>query len=524
MAEAESFGEVLRDLLSDMPVRTLARAISVEQSLVYRWLRNDRVPRLGTEHVANVAVALRLDAAARARLRQAQIAELSRPRAPRSASSTQERASRTAVDHLLERSADPSPPPIPAPHQWHAPAIRRSAVALNGSAEVISAAIELVGATHKPAASQTTILLSMQGGKLFAGVEGERELHATWQHALRDALSRGREVVQLWRLDRDVGRTLSLVEEMLQLVGSGRYYPRYFERYGLLRPPYDLIIIPPKAALLIFSTKDADAVDAAVALTDEAQVALLERHFAQLHARTRQLLEEFRPQVQELEYTRALADAESRAGGRMVIKNGLSALTYPPSWWRTDSWFLDQVVRSGLVQRADIPAYRADLERRWRAFTRRVREFPYRDVCPASVVERIGAGDQYTRADEPHSGYEVAPELRLAHLRRVVEILRSYPNYHLALIDQHEEQAVSVEPAREVVGDHDAFIGVGSRSERGDVAHVDLHITEGTIAWALREHFESQWERIAERHRDRDYVIHCVEQQIALLEQRIARG
>ncbi|HKS71320.1 MAG TPA: hypothetical protein VJQ45_12930, partial [Ktedonobacterales bacterium] len=272
------------------------------------------------------------------------------------------------------------------------------------------------------------------------------------------------------------------------------------------------------------STEDADAVDAAVVLTDEAQVAVLEGHFAQLHAHTRQLLEEFQPQMQELEYTRALADAESYPGGRMVIKNGLSAITYPPSWWRTDSWFLDQVVRTGLVQRADIPAYRADLERRLQAFSRQVRDFPYRDVCPATVVERIGAGDAYVRPDEPHSELDVAPKLRLEHLHRVAEMLRSYPNYHLALIDRREEQLVSTEPAREVTGDHDAFIGVASRNEHGDVAHVDLHITEGTIVWALREHFENQWERIAEQHRDRDYVLRYVEQQIALLEQRVGEG
>lgn len=277
VADPETFGAVLRDLMGNMPVRALADAINVDQSLIYRWLRNNRVPRLGTEHAARIAVALRLDAPARNRLRQAQIATLSAPRASKPDPSRRDRDSGAAVDHLLERSADPSPPPIAAAHKWRPPAIGRDRVALKGSAEVISAAIELVGSAPKPAASQAAILLSMQGGKLFAGVEGERELHAAWQQTLRGALARGWEVVQLWRLDRDVGRTLSLVGEMLQLVGSGRYHPRYFERYGLLRPPYDLIIVPPGAALLIFSTEDAGAGDAAVVLTDEAQVSLLER-------------------------------------------------------------------------------------------------------------------------------------------------------------------------------------------------------------------------------------------------------
>ncbi len=364
------------------------------------------------------------------------------------------------------------------------------------------------------------IMLSMQGGQLFGGLADGNDLQARWQQALSDVLARGREVVQLWRLDRDVGRTLSLVETMLQLVGTGRYHAQYFERYGLLRPPYDVMIVPPRAALVMFSTEGAEVVDEALVLRGREQVELVTRHFAQLYAHTQPLFSEFSLQEQELELTSALADAESQSGGRLFIKNGLSALTYPPAWWQTDSPLLEHVVRSGLVRRADLPTYQTDYERRWQAFTRQVRDFQYRDICPASIIEQIASGAGYVRPDEPYSGFEVAPEVRLEHLRRVVEVLRSYPNYHLALIDQHEAQMLSVEPAREVAGDHDAFIGAWSRNEHGEVVRVDLHISEGTTVLALREHFESLWERIAEQHRERGYVLRCLEEQMTLLEQR----
>lgn len=521
MQDSESFGDVLRDLLGETPVRALAEAIHVERSAVYRWLRNERVPQLDTEHAANIAKALRLTPQSMDRLRRAQIATLSEPRTSKSELSRRAHASRSAVEQLLARSASPSLPPIPARVMRRSQVTASQAIALKGHAEVMSCAIELLtAAPNVQGQGQPEILISVQGGRLFAEIEGGMGMQAAWQQALSGALARGWHIVQLWRLDRDVRRTLSLVETMLHLVGSGRYHPQYFERYGQLRPPYDVMIVPASAVLLMFATESDDVVDAALVLRDEDQIALVARHFEQLRAHTQPMFREFNPQLQELEYTHALADAESRVGGRMVIKNGLSALTYPPSWWRTDSHFLQHVVRSGFVKPADLPVYQADLERRWQAFLTHVKDFQYRDVCPGAVVERMAMHADYMRPDEPLSGLDVPPQLRLEHMRHLVDLVRSYPNYHLALPDHREVEMLSIEPAREVAGDHDAFVGAWSGNERGNVARVDLHITEGTIVWALREHFESLWERIAEQHRERGYVLHCLEEQMTLLEQR----
>lgn len=525
VGRAVTFGDVLRKLIEGQSISELASAINVDKSVIYRWRQNDRVPQLDSQHVDNLARTLRLTGPERERLRQAQIATLSAPRrlAPRPPKTA--RASHTMVDQLLVRSASPSPlllPSAPAPAKRTAqPAVHRTG-ALRGRDAVIAQAIELLRAAPQ-ATGHAEILLPVQGGSLFAGVEGEAEVYAAWQQALRGALARGWQVTQLWRLDRDVTRTFNLVETMLNLIGSGRYHPRFFERYGLLRPPYDMIIVPPSTALLMFSTESDEVVDGGWVVKDEEHVALLIQHFEQLRARTRPLLQEFNPQLQELELTRALTEAESRLGGRRLIRKGLSALTNPPAWWRADSRFLDYVVRSGFVRGADLPAYRATLERRWQSFTRRVQTFEFRDICPASVIERMAAGDDYIRPDDPQAGFDVSLGQRLEHLRHVAEIVRTYPNYHLALPNSREEELLSIEPARCVDGDHDAFINTVSHDERGETVRVDLHITEGTIVWALREHFDSLWERIAEQHRERGYVLHCLEEQIALLEQRVGQ-
>lgn len=525
VGHADTFGAVLGDLIHDRStISALAAAINVDKSIIYRWRRNERVPQLNAGYVDKIANALGLTSWERERLRRAQVVSLSEQRLPPSRSPKHASASRNAVDRLLAHSTSPSPMPLstPAPAKHAAQSAVHRTGALSGRPAVIAQAIELLRAAPQ-AAGHAEILLPVQGGSLFAGVEGEAEVYAAWQQALRGALARGWQVTQLWRLDRDVTRTLNLVETMLNLVGSGRYHPRFFERYGLLRPPYDMIIVPPSTALLMFSTQSDEVVDAGWIERDEERVALLIQHIERLRAQTRPLLQEFKPHVQELELTRALAAAESRPGGRLLIKNGLSALTDPPAWWRADSLFLDYVVRSGFVRRTDLPAFQTALERRWRSFTRRVRDFEFRDICPASVIERMAAGAEYLRPDDPQSGFSVPLEQRLEHLRHVAEMVRTYPNYRLALLDRREERLLSIEPTRSMDGDHDAFISTVSTDERGEMVRVDVHITEGTIVWALREHFDSLWEHIAEQHREPGYVLNILEKQIALLEQRVGQ-
>src|SRR5262249_8877679 len=103
-APSELFGGMLCVLMGGMALREFAAAIHVDETVVSRWRRNRRVPTLNSEHVANIARALGLNAQQQARLRQVQIASLSKPRRGAPDRPTQARASHRAVDQLLERS------------------------------------------------------------------------------------------------------------------------------------------------------------------------------------------------------------------------------------------------------------------------------------------------------------------------------------------------------------------------------------------------------------------------------------
>lgn len=517
------FGEVLRTLMRETPVRALARAIHVEQSVVYRWLRNDRVPQLNTDHVANIAKYLQLDSRALERLKQAQITSLTQVHTSHALRSRVTRPAHAATDRFFEQAQRRSGS-LPARHVSTTPHILAHppmSTTLRGVPSILQAAAEIIEhAQPDPLREQTTILLSLQGEELLAGLPATSGVAHVWNQALRGALRRGWKIEQLWRLDKDVVRSLHLVESMLDLIGLGGYHPRYFDYYGLLRPPYELVIVPGSAAILLLAANNAAYADGALVLTEPAQIALMSAHYAQIRDLTKPLLQGFLPVAQEREVTRALVGAEAKAGGRLVVKDGLSGLTYPSSWLQEDSLLAQSARRTGMVSAADLPSYMREQRQRFAQFETHAQRYDYFDVCPQRAISQLADAGQYN-IDTPFYGQPVPLEARLEHIQHLIFLLQSYERYHLALLDEYEEQRIPPEPTRVIAGSSDAFVAAIGRDASDTPILLQVHITEPTIVAAFREHFADMWERIAPPHKQKPDVVLWLKRQAELLEQRI---
>ena len=522
--EGETFGHLLAELIDGIAVSDFAHAIHVDRSVVYKWLRDERTPRLNADHMANITRHLGLDARTVERLRQAQITSLvaqtpiERQR-PRSGDTT-----RSAVSRFIEQTlavADAASASNPR-HSRPAP-LADHGVVVRGRAETLRAAIDLLEhAAVRERRPMGASQLSMQGMGMFEGLPKARELELAWRSALRAALRRGWEIEQLWRLDKNIARSLQLVATMLDLVGMGGYHPHYFSgRSGVLRPPYDVLVIPGDAALLLFATEQPDYLDRALLLREPEHVDFVSAHFAQLGALTKPLLRGFVPQVHEMAYTRELVAAEAGPGGRLLIKNGPGSVTYPLTWLREDSLWMRSAVASGSVSAADLPAYVACLRRRAEAFQTYVREYDYYDICPRRAIERLAEAGEYPQ-DMPRGERGWPLELRVEHLENIVAMLRSYNRYHLALLDSAEEADIPSEPFLTIAGERRAYMATWSRDAAGRAIQMDLEIAEPTIVAALREQYGEWWERIPERHRDKGYVIGVLEQHIRNVKRQLS--
>ncbi len=117
----------------------------------------------------------------------------------------------------------------------------------------------------------------------------------------------------------------------------------------------------------------------------------------------------------------------------------------------------------------------------------------------------------------------------LAHLRNTVKLLRTHARYHLALVSEHQANdtgpnGIPIETMWEVTGDNSVFMATRLPDKTGNLASVNLHITEPTVAGGFREYFRQMWQRIPPTHREKDDVIRWIERQISELERDIAQS
>jgi hypothetical protein len=519
--EQEQFGDVLRSLIGHTSVRDLAQAINLDFSQVYRWMRNERIPHLNTDHVEKIASHLHLEARETQRLVQAQVYSLSRAQpGPTRKRSLQSRSE--AVGRFMEQTYNRSEPQGPGAVGPRLASKEVLPATICESSAIVALATKLIE-NERPDPSDPTIVISSQGEDLFAGHASAHELEQRWQEALRLALHHGWKIEQLWRLDRDIARSLHIVQSILELVEAGGYFPRYFDRYKLLRHPYDMVIIPRRAALLLLATKNAASADGAVVLTDPAQIALMKAHYQQLRQDSNPLVRTFVGEAQELEFTLAMVESEAKPGGRLSAMNGLSALTHPPSWNSRYGFVGSNAQRSGIVSEADMPRYIPALKRRVTAFEANIQVYDYLDICPMKAILQL-AEDGRIHPHVPFVDQNYAMERRLEHIERLIFLLRNYEHYQLALLDDHEAQALQGKPSYIITGEGHVFITGVSYDVPDKPTNMQVEVTEATIASAFREYFFETWERIAPPNKDKSTVIKWLTRQADAVRQHIRSG
>lgn len=505
------FGDYLAQLLRERASTgsRLASMLSIDPALVYRWLRNEAVPKLDAAYCDEIALTLQLSQAEVSQLKEAQIFSLSNPlvRRPkaRSVSAAVERLLRQAGPRSPSKEDSPSPllpldllTPRPSGVIWGRPALLEAIISL------------LEHLPPLPRLQSNTLLLTFQGAE--DAFDDFPQLHDQYMKALQGVLQRGWQVCHLWRINHDRRRSIVLVENILKLLGTGRYLPSYISDEGTLAPPYDLLVIPKTAAILCFATQNPRRVDAGLLTHDPEQIELTHTHFYQLQAMSQPLAHISLPQNGSQMWL-AYADAESQSGGRSVVKDGLSFITEPTSWYSQDGLMTRTIDLSG-------PDFTTALEsqhRRYTAFQTNIASYPYRDICPRRAIERLVQYGEVPSNDRLPPGFKLSQQARREQLERAIHLLRTYEQYKLALIDEQEEQFIPTEMFWEVTGQHTVLMLSWSTDMTGKDVIIELAINEPTIVHAFHDYFAELWERIAPPHKDKTQVIKWLEQQVALL-------
>ncbi|HET7035443.1 MAG TPA: helix-turn-helix transcriptional regulator [Thermomicrobiaceae bacterium] len=494
-----TFGDLLREMIEERfgprSGATLAARLGVDPSLVRRWLRNARVPALDSPYLELIADALNLAPVERDELRRAQIDMLSIPPKERRRLSPAGQ-----VRQLLNTGQQPHPQPAPRA------ATGPLQPAYYGPGALLRAFQDAVATLPPASGSEPPILVALAGPGTPRRTN--EEVMQLWMRAFSRLLELGWD----WAVvggPRLPGTNRQLVNRVVQLASLG---PGRFATYTLHTPteeagPRDLIVFP-DFALIGIRVAAHDAVDGVLVVRGSEPRDLLCGVIERLRARAEQTLAVYPPN--DLRVIEDVAELERLPGDRYHVKDGFRALTMPPAWLQGEGERL--FPGDGAVSRRDFARVLALDRARLATFTDSIARDRWMDIASQQAIDELVRHGRFRTPDFTQQ-VTLSPAERGACLRRLIELLERYPNYHLALVGP-EQLALLPSAAWAVKVGH----GVIMRRQRasGDFNTVIMRQERLTAAFSAF-FLEEMWGAIEPRHRERGWVIDYLRRALTLL-------
>jgi hypothetical protein len=463
------------------------------------WLRGERLPGSDTKYVDMLAEKLRLTASDRDTLKEALMESLRQGR-------PQKHIPRSGIDAAGELLA--------AAWSAHGSTLddRRildsrprvsNRIVISGTENVILAATELVArAPEHPAHTASDIFVTYRGSKSV--FESHPQLLSLWNAAISSALRKDYRVHALWHLDRNVARSIHLAKDTLALVGRGEYLPMYTPGGGVVDPPHDLLIVPGMEALTMYATTQGVQVDTAIRVREPGQLNVLLHHVEQCAAISQSILTFYAGNEHEASHRAGVA-ADIEAGRRIVLKDGLSTLTRPRSWFNRPERLKDKTLREG----EEFDAWVERERERLPAFLEAARTGSFKDMCPQSRITRLLGKGEYYRWDGIKS-VETDMDMAREHVKNLIWLLKTLDGYELALLDEVETR--TIDPRFCMVHGDISVILEFDQLVSGQIKPVKMQINESRIVSAFREHLEGLWSTV--RLRKKTDCIQWLERQL----------
>lgn len=391
---------------------------------------------------------------------------------------------------LLEQSQTPHS----APH-LRIDRLRKKLIVLRNHQDAIVAAIQLLeNLPSQHDEKVPPIRFTVQGTTLFKSLGVEE--HQRWSRARIQALENGWSITPYWRLNSDARRTEQWIRDMLVVLQVGVYEPYYFldqpNQKGLLQYPYELLLIPktqytPAQAMMFFALHNKNFVDTAVLIEDEELYQLLDRHLQQLAVSARPLFDIYSPGKRQ-GFLNEMENREIEGRERMLVKPDLAVLTYPIEFYQGNTPWTAHAKRDGW-ETGQLMRFQ---ERRWRGLENR--SIRYRDICSKRALREWVRTRTYSAYQSLGSELRVESGWIQMHLQNAIDMLKKYPNYEIALVDD-EEQINPIWMVAGSRGEEVVFIEILKEGSGQVVIFISLRIEEERVVKAFKSYFETLWRK-----------------------------
>jgi hypothetical protein len=214
-------------------------------------------------------------------------------------------------------------------------------------------------------------------------------------------------------------------------------------------------------------------------------------------------------------FDKVQAESELRSPGRLFVKYSPSVMTEPADFNSETSFVAERMRDMGFTGAA--LTHRLERRReRLMALLAHVETSDYRDICTMQSFQDIVKHGWYLENAQirPTKGAPVAE--RRQHLQNAIAVLERYPHFQLALLDEDEARELKVtrETMWEALGAERVLINACSIDSDDQPVYLDITLNEPSIVAAFDNYYESLWQRIAQAHRDKRWVIKWLEERL----------
>ncbi|MDD2585028.1 MAG: transcriptional regulator [Syntrophomonadaceae bacterium] len=257
-----------------------------------------------------------------------------------------------------------------------------------------------------------------------------RDFTLKWASLLAQVIRNGNKIKIIHTINRSFDEMLSAIKEWVPIYMTGAINPYYYPktRDGLFRRT--LFIAPDTAAVSSSSVGNGTENTANFLFTNQNTVKALIEEYNSFLALCRPLMHIFTP-LSKGDYLSLLAEFEDEKADSMVKTDVFTNVSIP----------LDTV--KSILARTENPA-REQLhsyqQKRIRKFIDSLQKYKFTEICPLPDLEKILAGKAAVNFSDMLSETQLfyTPKEYFQHLKNIIQLLKTYENYNLYLIDEND--------------------------------------------------------------------------------------
>lgn len=479
MSGRETFGECLKKLMSILNLKgsIVARGINVDSSLVYKWLRNERVPAYNSPHIDLIADYLNkcilnsfqqksiireleklgcivsesglssISAAIRTCLLESQgyTIEIYRNNRTDSRRNDPSHSGNSSgylnpapegadAKDLLGGSVGPKDAGEPETqdfiHESDSFCNTEYIKSIKGTSAVYQAALSLLkSAPDKPDTNNDTILITANSDVTM--LPNYDRVIVQWNKALKRILKNGWNIIFLICLNNNIENLIGIIKCMQLAPSISKYSVYYYRKEDRALPLTDLIIVPGAGAMHAFSLKSRDRIESAFLFQSKESIQLITELFSQYFSAAKPLFNLY-PSQRSTELQSRLVEMEEVLGDRYVLKGDINTITMPIDLY-------EKYLRISNKPEHEVLLRSSFHRRRLAAFETQIKYFKYKDIWFKEAIERLIDEKKYS-FDQYYILEDNIPEDSdiIRHLENVADMLEKYENCEIAIVSEKD--------------------------------------------------------------------------------------